>query len=103
MNAGNASLLQGMHDGLEIAGHYLAAGRLTPEDAGYFKQWRRESLATEVMIHAVNGALPAALAAAARGVAREPLTAVTLARLGTLAVYRRLRTWNRIRQAHHEA
>ncbi|MBV9998586.1 MAG: glycosyltransferase [Verrucomicrobia bacterium] len=103
MNAGNASLLQGMQDGLEIARHYLSAGRLAPADAAHFKQWRRESLANEVMIHAVNGALPTAVTTAMRSVAREPLTAVTLARLGTLAVYRRLRTWNRLRQAHDEA
>ena len=103
MNAGNASFLQGMRDGLEIARHYLSTGRLTPADAGYFKQWRRESLATEVMIHADNGALPAAFSTAVRSVAQEPRTAVTLARLGTLAVYRRFRAWNRLRRAHDEA
>lgn len=103
MNAGNASLLQGMHDGLEIARHYLSAGPLTPADAGYFRRWRRESLANKVMIHAVNGALPAAVSTAVRSIVREPLTAMTLARLGTLAVYRRCRTWNRLRRAHDEA
>jgi glycosyltransferase involved in cell wall biosynthesis len=103
MNAGNASLLQGMRDGLEIARHYLSNDQLGPADAVHFRQWRRESLANEIMIHAVNRAFPVALLAAARSLAREPLTALTLARLGTLAVYRRLRTWNRLRQADREA
>ena len=103
MNAGNASLLQGMQDGLEIARHYLSAGRLTPADARHFEQWRRESRANEVMIHAVNGALLTAALAAVRSIGREPLTAATLVRLGILALCRRARTWYRLRRAHDEA
>ncbi|MBV9488618.1 MAG: glycosyltransferase [Verrucomicrobia bacterium] len=103
MNAGNATLLQGMRDGLEIVRHYLSAAQLAPTDAAYFKQWRRECLVNEVMIHAVNRAFSPALSAAARGLVQEPIAALTMARLGGLAVYRRLRTWSRLRQADREA
>jgi glycosyltransferase involved in cell wall biosynthesis len=102
MNAGNASLLQGMRDGAEIARHYLSAGRLAPADVACFEQWRRESLANEVMIHAVNGAMTAAVSTAVKGLVQEPLALLTLAKLGTLAVYRRLRTWNRLHRANRE-
>ncbi len=99
MNAGNASLLQGMQDGLQIADRYLAEGRLTSEEAACVRQWRRETCAQQVMIQTVNGALPAAVTTLVSAARREPQTMLTLARLGSLAVGRRLRTWYRVREA----
>ncbi|HEY0794009.1 MAG TPA: glycosyltransferase family 2 protein [Chthoniobacterales bacterium] len=103
MNAGNASLLQGMQDGVAIAAHYLSEGRLQPADAACVRQWRRECEVNELMIHAVNAAWPAAARTGLRALANDPLAVATLARLGTLAVGRRVRTWNRLRQSRDGA
>ena len=101
LNAGNTSLLQGMEDGLAIAAYYLSNNRLEPAHAAYFQQWRRECMVNELMIHAVNRAWSAAARTGFRAMVKDPLAVATLARLGTLAVGRRVRTWSRLRQSHH--
>jgi glycosyltransferase involved in cell wall biosynthesis len=103
MNAGDDNLRRGMEDGLTIIQRLMEGGRLGTDQLALLHRWRRECLATEVMIQTINRRPARALSTAVTQLRRDLLFPATLVRLASLAVARRLRTWYRLFRAKHEA
>jgi glycosyltransferase involved in cell wall biosynthesis len=101
MNAGNSSLSQAQRDGLNIIAGVLADPKISPEQRLILGQWRRECVATEIMIQVLNRKLGGAVGIFSDTVRKENLLPFTLLRLGSLAVGRRIRTHYRIFRADH--
>jgi len=102
MNAGDDNLLRGMEDGLTIIQRLMEGGQLGTDQLGLLHRWRRECLATEVMIQTINRRPVRALSTAITQLRRDLLFPVTLGRMGSLAVARRWRTWYRLFRAKDE-
>jgi glycosyltransferase involved in cell wall biosynthesis len=103
MNAGNSSLAQAQQDGLNIITSLLAGPNITEEQRRILGQWRRECVATDVMIQVLNRRLGRAAQVFTRAFRPESLLPLTLLRLGSLAVGRRIRTHYRLFRAEHGA
>jgi glycosyltransferase involved in cell wall biosynthesis len=103
LNAGEDSLLRGMEDGLKIIQRLIAGRRLGPDQLTLLHRWRRECLATEVMIHAINRRPGKGFSVALTQSQRDILFPFTFFRLGTLAIARRCRTGYRLFRAKDEA
>jgi len=92
MNAGNKTMLRGIEDGLEIIRATLANIALRSDDREVLRSWRRELLATRVMVYAVMKDRRKTLALAQEAMANDPSWLVAFVRCGALATARRLRT-----------
>ena len=103
MNAGGDSLLKGMEDGLRIIQRLIDDQKLPSDQLVLLDRWRRECLATEVMIHALNRRPRKAFSTALAQSHRDVLFPLTFFRLGTLAIARRCRTRYRLLRAKDEA
>jgi glycosyltransferase involved in cell wall biosynthesis len=101
MNAGNSSLAQAQRDGLKIIASLLADPKISHEQRLILGQWRRECVATEIMIQVLNRKLGQAAEMFSETVRQENLLPFTLLRLGSLAVGRRIRTHYRVFRAEH--
>lgn len=102
MNAGDDNLFRGMEDGLTIIQRLMEGGRLGTDQLGLLHRWRRECLATEVMIQTINRRPGRALSTGITQLRRDLLFPATLVRLGSLAIARRWRTWYRLFRAKDE-
>jgi glycosyltransferase involved in cell wall biosynthesis len=102
MNAGSDSLLQGMKDGMKICQRLASSRSLTRRQRTIVNRWRRECLANEVMIYAIQRRSSKALASGFRATQADLLFPTTMLRLGSLAVGRRLRSWYRLQRTRHE-
>ena len=103
MNAGNSSLSQAQQEGLNIIASLLADPRITEDQRRILGQWRRECIATDVMIQVLNRRLNQAGQIFWPIFRQDGLLPVTLFRLGLLAIGRRIRTYYRLYQAEHAA
>jgi glycosyltransferase involved in cell wall biosynthesis len=103
MNAGNSSLSQAQQDGLNIIAGLLADPNITEDQRRILGQWRRECVATDVMIQVLNRRLEQASRIFWPIFRQDGLLPITLFRLGLLAVGRRIRTHYRLYQAEHAA
>jgi len=103
MNAGNTSLSQAQQDGLNIISSLLAGPSITEDQRRILEQWRRECVATDVMIQVLNRRLNHAGRIFWPIFRQDGLLPITLFRLGLLAVGRRIRTHYRLYQAEHAA
>ena len=103
MNAGNRSLSQAQQDGLNIIAGLLADPNITDHQRQILGQWRRECVATDVMIQVLNRRLSQAGRIFWPIFRQDGLLPITLFRLGLLAVGRRIRTHYRLYQAEHAA
>ena len=103
MNAGDDNLLRGMEDGLTIIQRLKEGGGLGTGQLGLLRRWRRQCVATEVMIQTINRKPARALSTALTELRRDLLFPATLFRLGSLAIARRCRTWYRLFRAKDEA
>jgi len=103
MNAGNSSLSQAQQDGLNIIAGLLADPNITEDQRRVLGQWRRECVATDVMIQVLNRRLEQANRIFWPIFRQDRLLPITLFRLGLLAVGRRVRTHYRLYQAEHAA
>jgi len=101
MNAGNSSMSQAQRDGLNIIASLLADPKINDDQRQILARWRRECVATEIMIQALNRNLARAAAIFLETLSQESLLPFTLWRLGWLAVGRRIRTYYRIFRAEH--
>jgi hypothetical protein len=103
MNAGNSSMSQAQRDGLSIVAGLFADPKITGDQRRILGQWRRECVATDVMIQVLNRDLGRATAIFSQTFRQESLLPFTLLRLGSLAVGRRVRTYYRLFRAEHGA
>jgi glycosyltransferase involved in cell wall biosynthesis len=103
MNAGNSSMSRAQRDGLNIIGKLLADPKVTGDQRRILGQWRRECVATDVMIQVLNRNLGRAAAIFSQTFPQESLLPFTLMRLGSLAIGRRVRTYYRLFRAEHGA
>jgi glycosyltransferase involved in cell wall biosynthesis len=92
MNAGNASMLRAVDDGLAIIEEIRHAHHLDFEQEAVLSEWWRELQATKVMTFAVMGKASAAINSAALSMKKDPRWLLTFLRCGSLAVGRRMRT-----------
>jgi glycosyltransferase involved in cell wall biosynthesis len=103
MNAGNSSLSQAQQDGLNIIASLLAEPKITEDQRRILGQWRRECVATDVMIQVLNRRVGRAATIFSQTLRQEGLLPFTLMRLGSLALGRRVRTYYRLLRAEHGA
>jgi glycosyltransferase involved in cell wall biosynthesis len=96
MNAGNASMLRGLEDGLEMIRRTRARGAIGVGAAKTLRKWRRELLAVMVLVHATMREGDQALAVARESFLKDPRWLFTFVRCGLFAVGRRLRTKFRV-------
>jgi glycosyltransferase involved in cell wall biosynthesis len=97
MNQGNASLLQGMKESEQMIAELVETRKLGAADLSFLHAWRRECVGTEVMIHVVQKRFREALRTAILAWKSDHLFPISLLRVGSLAVARRIRTWCRSR------
>ncbi len=97
MNAGNKTMLNGIEDGLKIVRATRENNRLRNEADEDLRDWRRELLATRVMVYAVMKERGKTFELAKEAMATDPSWLFAFVRCGTLAAARRartkLRTW----------
>jgi glycosyltransferase involved in cell wall biosynthesis len=103
MNTGNSSMSQAQQDGLNIIASLLADSKISDDQRRILGQWRRECVATDVMIQVLNRDLGRAAAIFSETLRQDSLLPVTLFRLGSLAMGRRVRTYYRLFRAEHGA
>jgi glycosyltransferase involved in cell wall biosynthesis len=92
MNAGNRSMLRALEDGLEMIRRTRASGFVEPADDKTLREWRRELLATMVLLHALMRNGDKALTLAKESLRTDPRWLFTFLRCGAFAVGRRVRT-----------
>ena len=92
MNAGNSTMLTGVEDGLEMIRKTCESYALGVADQEVLLEWKRELLATGVMIHAVMKERARALSLAKESFLADPSWLFTFLRCGALATGRRVRT-----------
>jgi glycosyltransferase involved in cell wall biosynthesis len=92
MNAGNRTMLTGIEDGLEMIRKTRESHGLRVADQKVLLAWKRELLATRVMVHAVMRERARALSVAKESFLADPSWLFTLVRCGALATARRVRT-----------
>ncbi|HYY26776.1 MAG TPA: glycosyltransferase [Chthoniobacterales bacterium] len=92
MNAGNRTMLTGIEDGLEMIRKTREAHALGVADEEVLLKWKRELLATGVMVHAVMKERAKALSLAKESFLADPSWLFTFLRCGALATGRRVRT-----------
>jgi len=92
INAGNSAMLTGVEDGLEMIRKTRESCALGVADQEVLLEWKRELLATEVMIHAVMKERAKALSLAKESFLADPSWLFTFLRCGALATGRRVRT-----------
>jgi glycosyltransferase involved in cell wall biosynthesis len=92
MNAGNKTMLQGIEEGLEMIRDTETAHSLTPGDRKTLIAWRRQLLATQVMVYSVMKQREEAFALARNCFIADPSWIFTFLQCGVLATGRRLRT-----------
>jgi len=92
MNAGSKTMLRGIEDALEMIRRILESGVSGSADKEVLLEWRRELLATRVLVHAVMNEGVTALTLARELFTVDPRCLLALVRCGTLATGRRVRT-----------
>jgi glycosyltransferase involved in cell wall biosynthesis len=97
MNAGNRTMLKGIEEGLEMIDRTQKCQNLCVADQEVLLTWKRELLATRVMVYSVMKERGNALALAKESFIADPRWLFTFLRCGALAAARRarttLRTW----------
>jgi glycosyltransferase involved in cell wall biosynthesis len=101
MNAGNSSMSQAQKDGLNIIASLSANPKITSDQRQILRQWRRECVATDIMIQVLNRKLGRAATIFGETFRQEIILPYTLSRLGLLAIGRRIRTHYRLLRAEH--
>jgi len=96
MNAGNQSMLRGLHDGLQMVQKIRASRSLLPADDQTLQKWRRDLQATMVLVHTVLRDRGTALSVAKESFLADPRWLFAFLRCGTLAIGRRVRTHLRL-------
>jgi hypothetical protein len=92
MNAGNKTMLQGIEDGLAMIRDTEASNVLRAADRKILLEWKRELLATQVMVYSVMRENSNALKLAKTTFITDPPWLYAFLRCGVLATGRRVRT-----------
>ena len=103
MNAGSATVSQAQLDGLTLINRLLPDPTVTRDQQRILRQWRRECVATDVMVQVLNREFGEAITIFSRGFRQDAALPYTLCRLGLLAIGRRIRTHYRLFRAKHGA
>lgn len=92
MNAGNKTMLQGIEDGLAMIRDTETSNVLRAADRKILVEWKRELLATQVMVYSVMRENSNALKLAKTTFITDPPWLYNFLRCGVLAMGRRVRT-----------
>jgi hypothetical protein len=92
MNAGNKTMLIGIENELGMIHKTCESYALGDSDQEVLLAWKRELLATKVMVHAVMKDRAQALSVAKASFLADPSWIFTFLRCGALATGRRVRT-----------